>query len=166
MRTRRTHARWLGAVSVVAALAAGTAAHAQARATTPVPSFRGPIAVTPTSVPYLAANRLIEPIDLAALGYVDIELLEDGSAVASWVEARPQQAPEIRLRRIEPSGTKGPAVAVPATGRPTGSPRMARIGDDVLLAWTESAPPAGGSGEGVLQVKTAAARVPRTAAVK
>ena len=104
--------------------------------------------------------------DTAALGYVDIELLEDGSAVASWVEARPQQAPEIRLRRIEPSGTKGPAVAVPATGRPTGSPRMARIGDDVLLAWTESAPPAGGSGEGVLQVKTAAARVPRTAAVK
>lgn len=104
--------------------------------------------------------------DATALGYVDIELLEDGAAVASWVEARPQQAPEIRLRRIEPSGQKGPAVSVPATGRPTGSPRMARQGDELLLAWTESTPPAGGSGEGVLQIKTAAARVPRTAAVK
>jgi hypothetical protein len=104
----------------------------------------------------------------AALGYVDIELLDDGAALATWVEARPQQAPEVRLRRIEPSGARGESVTIAgaAGARPTGSPRFARSGDQVLLAWTESTPPADGATEGVLQIKTAVARVPRATAVR
>ncbi len=106
--------------------------------------------------------------DSAALGYVDVELLDDGAALTSWVEARPQQAPEVRVRRVDASGMRGAAVTIAGTsgGRPTGSPRIARAGDQVLLAWTESVPSADGAGEGVLQVKTAVARVPRTTAVQ
>ncbi|MEQ1757085.1 MAG: sialidase family protein [Vicinamibacterales bacterium] len=111
------------------------------------------------------------PIQLdesAALGYVDVELLDDGAALASWVEARPQQAPEVRLRRIDASGARGAFVTIGGSNgaRPTGSPRFARFGDQVLLAWTESAPPAGGAPEGVLYVKTAATRVPRVTAIQ
>ena len=103
-----------------------------------------------------------------ALGYVDVELLDNGSALATWVEARPQQTPEVRIRRIEASGMKGASVVVAGAsgGRPTGSPHFARSGDEILLAWTESAPPAGDTTEGVLQVKTAVARVPQATAVK
>jgi hypothetical protein len=106
--------------------------------------------------------------DSAALGYVDVELLDDGAALATWVEARPQQSPEVRIRRIESSGMRGASVVVAGAngGRPTGSPHFARSGDELLLAWTESTPPAGGATEGVLQVKTAVARVPRATAVK
>lgn len=104
--------------------------------------------------------------DDAALGYVDIELVGDGSALASWVEAKPQQPPQVRVRRVEASGARGGAMTIAgsAEGRPTGSPRFARSGDQVLLAWTESKPPAEGATEGVTQIKTAVARVPRATA--
>ncbi len=106
--------------------------------------------------------------DTSALGYADIDLLDDGTALATWVEAAPQQAPRIRARRLSPGGTRGEAVTIAgsAGARPTGSPRFARAGEQVLVAWTESAPPAGGATEGVLYVKTAVARVPRATAVQ
>lgn len=92
--------------------------------------------------------------DAASLGRVDIELLADGSAVATWIEFANQRA-QIRARRIGPSGTPSNAVTVAAIegGRASGYPRLARDGDELVFAWTESR-------EGVLRVRTAMAPAP------
>jgi len=109
---------------------------------------------------YAASGTPIQLDDVASLGHVDIELLDDGSAAATFVEVGNQQA-RLRVRRVEASGAKSAAVTVSATGaRPTGVPRIARVGDELLFAWTESTPPAEGATEGTEQVKTATARLP------
>lgn len=75
--------------------------------------------------------------DGAPLGRVDVRLLSDGSALVVWLEAGEAGA-EIRLRRLHSSGRSDPSFAVGATSaaRASGFPRMARSGDDILLAWT------------------------------
>jgi hypothetical protein len=93
--------------------------------------------------------------DQSTQGRVDVEMLDDGSAVATWIEFADQRS-QIKLRRVDPSGARSPAVAVAglADARASGYPRIARHEDELLLAWTESA------GEGVQTVKTAVAQLP------
>jgi hypothetical protein len=93
-------------------------------------------------------------------GRVDIEVLEDGSAVATWVEVAEGRG-ELRMRRIQASGARSPAIAVAGVSgsSSSGYPRIARHGKDLVFAWTESLVPAGGS-EGALSVHTAVARLP------
>lgn len=76
--------------------------------------------------------------DVATLGRVDVELMPDGSAMATWIELVDKKA-EFRVRRIQPNGTRGAAlkVADPAASRSSGYPRMAREGNGLLFAWTE-----------------------------
>jgi hypothetical protein len=71
------------------------------------------------------------------LGRVDTVLLEDGSAIVSWVESSPEGS-SLRLRRIRPDGERGAAVVVVPAGEPlaNGFPQMARDGDELVLAWT------------------------------
>jgi hypothetical protein len=90
--------------------------------------------------------------DNASQGRVGIALAADGSAVASWLEFANEQT-ELRIRSVEPSGTRGPALAVAglAGGRASGYPRLVRRGDEVLLAWTETS-------DGRSVVRTAAVR--------
>jgi hypothetical protein len=87
--------------------------------------------------------------DSATLGRVDVELLSDGAAVASWIEFADQR-PQFRVRRVEASGVKSPAVTVAglAGDRASGYPRIARHGDELVFAWTDSA-------EGRSRVQTA-----------
>lgn len=87
-------------------------------------------------------------------GRVDVLLMEDGSALAAWLEAAESGA-EIRVRRVTPDAA-GPVMTLAATsrGRASGFPRMARRGDEVLFAWTEAGDPS--------QVRTALGRVPGT----
>ena len=93
----------------------------------------------------------------APRGHVDVELLDDGSAVATWVELAEGRA-RFRMRRVEPGGSRSAAFDI-ASERVTGYPRIGRSGDELLFAWTESA-----EGEGVEQMKGAVARIPRTTA--
>ena len=87
-------------------------------------------------------------------GRVDIELLDDGRAVATWIEFVDQRS-ELRLRLVDPSGARSPAITV--AERPANAyPRLARQGNDLILAWTESA----GEGEGPQNLRTAIARLP------
>lgn len=102
--------------------------------------------------------------DQQSLGYVDIEMLDDGSAVASWAEYVDDRR-HIRMRRVTASGESSPIVEVAGSGegRVTGYPRMARQGDELLFAWTENlagseATPDGG------YIRGAVARLPRTSA--
>ena len=92
--------------------------------------------------------------DNGALGRVDVELMPDGSAVASWIEYAGERA-QFRARRVEPSGAKSPAITVSglAGNRASGYPRIARTGDELVFAWTENA-------GGRSRVQTAVARVP------
>jgi hypothetical protein len=104
--------------------------------------------------------------DGGSLGRVDVELLPDGSALATWIEfadqpVSPKPAGEggraqFRARRIESNGTRSAAVTVSgiAGSRASGYPRAAIANGEAVFAWTES-----GNGGG-LQVRTASARLP------
>jgi len=98
--------------------------------------------------------------DATSLGRVDIELLDDGSAVATWVEYADKRA-QFRLRRVEPSGAKSPAITVAGLqgGSTSGFPRLARRGNELVFAWTESAA-TGEGGDTTQTVHTAVARLP------
>ena len=75
--------------------------------------------------------------DEASLGRVDIELLDDGSAIASWVEFANGKS-QFKVRRLTASGQRSAALDVPGAGRVSGYPRMTRSGDELILAWTET----------------------------
>jgi hypothetical protein len=76
--------------------------------------------------------------DQASLGRVDIELLDEGSAVASWVEFADRRA-QLRIRWINSTGDRRPAQTVAGLGaeRTSGYPRLALLGHELLFAWTE-----------------------------
>ena len=115
--------------------------------------------------------------DGGSLGRVDVELLPDGAALATWIEfadqlvtptpsgggglVPPKPAGEggraqFRARRIDRHGTRSAAVTVAgiAGNRASGYPRAAIANGEVVFAWTESVDGGG------LQVRTAAARLP------
>jgi hypothetical protein len=103
--------------------------------------------------------------DGGTLGRVDLEMLPDGSAIATWIEfagqaGSPQPSgasrAQFRARRIAANGTRSEAVTVAgiAGSRASGYPRAAIAKGDVVFAWTESAD------GGALQVRTAVARHP------
>jgi hypothetical protein len=92
------------------------------------------------------------PLDTtSALGRVDVELLEDGTAVATWIEFRDQKS-TFSVRRISSSGERSDALVVAAVegARASGYPRIARQGNELVFAWTESR-------QGALRVRTAVA---------
>ncbi|MBI4408792.1 MAG: exo-alpha-sialidase [Gemmatimonadetes bacterium] len=75
-------------------------------------------------------------------GRVAALLLEDGSALVSWLE-RVENGAEVRVRRVTAKGERTPArtVARSSAERASGFPRMVRSGDDVVLAWTQPGQP-------------------------
>lgn len=102
-----------------------------------------------------------EPIQLdagKAIGRVDVEMMPDGSAMASWIEGTDDGA-EFRVRRIQPDGSRGGAVTVSKVSatRTSGYPRMARHGDDVVFAWLEVGPSTPGQ-RATTRVRTAVLR--------
>jgi hypothetical protein len=92
--------------------------------------------------------------DGGTLGRVDVELMADGSALATWIEFADQRA-QFRARRIQANGTRSDAVTVAgiAGSRASGYPRAAIANGEIVFAWTES-------GESP-QVKTAVASLSR-----
>lgn len=68
------------------------------------------------------------------VGRVDVELLDDGRAVVSWLERG-----AVRLRWVGRSGPLTDALVVARTveSRASGFPRLARHGGELFLAWTE-----------------------------
>lgn len=91
--------------------------------------------------------------DGAANGHVDIEMLDDGSAVATWVEFANERA-QFRARKVLASGGRSAPIVIAGEGeaRVSGYPHLTRRGADLIFAWTES------SGPGTQQVKAAVGR--------
>lgn len=86
-------------------------------------------------------------------GRVDLTLLDDGSALVTWLERRNGRA-HVRIRQVWADGRAAPPASVGgATGnRSSGFPRMAPDGSGgVLFAWTDDT-----GGEGRVRV----ARIP------
>lgn len=86
------------------------------------------------------------------LGRMSVVLLEDGSALVGWLEAR-GTAGMFRVRRVGPNGQVGPSMTIARTtsNRASGYPRMVRTRDRIIFAWTAT--------EGTPQVQVAVARV-------
>jgi hypothetical protein len=74
--------------------------------------------------------------EATSLGRVGVELLGDGSAAVTWVESAGQRS-SFMVRPVNANGSRGPAVRI---GESAGArvPRVARNGDDLLFAWTET----------------------------
>jgi hypothetical protein len=91
--------------------------------------------------------------DAGSLGRVDVEQLDDGSAVAAWIESAGQKA-TFSVRHVERSGRRSAPVVVTGMGanRNSGYPRMVRQGLELVFAWTGT--------DDSLRVQTAAARLP------
>lgn len=71
-------------------------------------------------------------------GRVDIEMLDGDAAVVVWVERRQGQQADIRARRVTRSGRLESPWTVSGThgSRGSGFPRMTRVGDELVIAWT------------------------------
>lgn len=74
------------------------------------------------------------------LGRVDVEPLGDGGALVSWLEAAAGRA-DVRARVVGRDGRAHPSwrVAESSDARASGFPRMLRLGDEVVFAWTGAA---------------------------
>jgi hypothetical protein len=99
-----------------------------------------------------------EPIrldDHTSLGRVDIELIDEGSAVATWIEFANERA-QLSVRQVKPSRERSKAVVIAGASdrRVRGYPRLARAGKDLVFAWQES-----GDGPGPQQVRAAVGRL-------
>ena len=71
------------------------------------------------------------------IGWPGVVLLNDGSAVVSWLENMKGGNGQVRIRRMWPSGKAGEAVPVAAgpAGRSIGVPQMVRDGNNLIVAW-------------------------------
>src|SRR5215213_6606471 len=92
-----------------------------------------------------AANTFGKPIqvdDGETQGRVDIVMLADNSALVCWLSGN-AEAGAIKVRRVKSDGTVGPPAVIANTdiSRSSGFPRMARLGDEVYVAWTEFGKP-------------------------
>jgi hypothetical protein len=77
------------------------------------------------------------------LGRVDVEYLEDGSVLVSWLERIGEDDAALRVRHFTTAGRSSAArtVAAASPERPTGFPRMVRNGSDLIFAWSEPGNP-------------------------
>ncbi|HKS26504.1 MAG TPA: sialidase family protein [Pyrinomonadaceae bacterium] len=84
----------------------------------------------------------IQVDDEPPVGRVDVVMLSDGSAIVTWLAGTAEKG-AIKARRISASGTLGAVATIAETNiaRSSGFPRMARSGDEVVLAWTEFGKP-------------------------
>ena len=72
------------------------------------------------------------------LGRVDVLMLRDGDAVATWIEGTGDAA-GIVMRRVSAKGVMGAITPIAKTGtaRGIGNPRIAVAGERLYVAWTE-----------------------------
>jgi len=73
-------------------------------------------------------------------GRVDLAILDDDSAIISWLDQSEDGKGLIRLRRVLPDNRLGAVKEIAQTvmGRPAGFPKMVQDGDSLLMAWTDT----------------------------
>jgi len=85
-------------------------------------------------------GSVIDVDETEAIGRVDVEIVDDGDVIVSWLRAAGDEDADVVLRRISGSGGLGPIVPIARTGggRPTGFPQMVRNGVSLVIAWTDT----------------------------
>lgn len=75
----------------------------------------------------------------APLGRVDVVLLPDTSAVVTWIESEGKTA-RVLARRVTRTGDTGSPIVIARTSaaRASGFPQVARMGRELLFAWTDA----------------------------
>ncbi len=73
------------------------------------------------------------------VGWPGVVVLDDGTAVVSWLERREEGKGDVMIRRVRQDGTASEPVAIARTGsgRSTGVPQLARAGDRLIVAWRD-----------------------------
>ena len=147
--TRRVAGKWIAGVPVhndgwqIAAcpvngpaLAARGDRVALAWFTAPGDSARVNVAFSNNSGATFGAPTRVDGGDPA--GRVDVSLLPDGAALATWVERTGGDVAAIRARRISPQGKAGPPVTIASSSvaRASGFPKSVITGSNVIFAWT------------------------------
>ncbi len=93
-----------------------------------------------------AGARFAAPVEVDApaggrtpLGHVAVALDDAGDAIVTWVAGRSGGAADILVRRISAGGRVGPerAVAQTRAARSSGIPRALRMGEWLVIAWTD-----------------------------
>ena len=71
-------------------------------------------------------------------GRVDVALLQDGSALVTWIERTGGDTAAVRARRVSREAKVGNAatIATSSAARASGFPQMAITASDVVFAWT------------------------------
>jgi len=91
-----------------------------------------------------AGRSFDEPVVVDAgspAGRTDVLLLEDGSALVSWLERTGGDGAEVRVRHVARSGAmeEGTRVSLSSAARASGFPRIVRAADGTtLVAWTDA----------------------------
>lgn len=104
-------------------------------------------------------GKPIQLDDASALGRVDVALLDDSSAIATWIEFADGKA-QFRMRRVTAAGERTAPVTIAglSANRASGYPRMALSGGELIFAWTDSGTPT--------TVKTARVAIPKVTATR
>jgi hypothetical protein len=88
-------------------------------------------------------ERIVNVSEGKTAGRVDLLLLEDGSLLVVWLAGGAQSA-QVKCRRVKPNGEMDLPVVVAESSieRKSGFPRIARIANEVVFAWTDINAPA------------------------
>jgi len=80
-------------------------------------------------------NKPIRIADENAIGRVDVVMLDDKSAMVSWMEGA-----IIKAAKVNKDGTKEPAVTIASSSeaRSSGFPQMTKAGNKIVFAWSDS----------------------------
>jgi len=73
-----------------------------------------------------------------ALGHVDTVLLDDGSAVVSWLQSVQSGLGDLLARHVTPDGRMGTRRKIASNVPARSVPQMALLGEDLVFVWTES----------------------------
>jgi hypothetical protein len=75
-------------------------------------------------------------------GRVEVVSLASGDAIVSWIE-RTAQGPRLQIRRYGANGVAAAPIDVSKTAgvRSGGFPKMVVTGNELILAWTDTAEP-------------------------
>jgi hypothetical protein len=73
--------------------------------------------------------------DVGSLGRLGVAMLEDGTAAVTWIESAKPRA-QFRIRVVNPSGQLAAASTI-ANAPGERYPRIARAGNELILAWSD-----------------------------
>ncbi len=80
-------------------------------------------------------NKPIRIADENAIGRVDVVMLDDKSAMVSWMEGA-----IIKAAKVNKDGTKEPAITIASSSeaRSSGFPQMTKSGNNLIFAWSDA----------------------------